>query len=228
MKLIIFIFFIICCYGIIPTYILKIITKIRRITKKNNENNIYLTFDDGPSSKYTLELLELLEKYNVKATFFIVAKFAIENKDIIQKMKEDGHSIQLHSLEHKNELIESPINTIKDINESIKIMSTLGIKVKYFRAPWGHFNIVSIILLIKNKIKIILWNVMAEDWEADTTEEIISMKLIKRVKKGDIICLHDGRGFNEAPSRTIKALEKTIPIWISKGFNFDTMDGYNG
>lgn len=228
MELIILMFFIICCYGIIPTYVLKIITKIRRANRKEQDNIIYLTFDDGPSSKYTLELLDVLEKNNVKATFFVVAQFALNNKEIIKKMKEYGHSIQLHSLEHKNELLESPLTTKKDIEGCINAMKELDIEIKYFRAPWGHFNIVSMFLLKKYGIKKILWNVMAEDWEADNTIEIIAEKLLNRTKGGDIICLHDGRGFNEAPSRTIKALEKVLPIWISKGYKFDTMDGYNG
>lgn len=228
MKLIILIVFIICCYGIIPTYILKIITKIKRANKKEKEDIIYLTFDDGPSSKYTIELLDVLEKNNVKATFFVVAQFALNNKEIIKKMKEHGHSIQLHSLEHKNELFETPFNTKKDIEGCINAMKELNVKIKYFRAPWGHFNIVSMLLLKKHGIKKILWNVMAEDWEADNTTEIIAEKLLNRTKGGDIICLHDGRGFNEAPSRTIKALEKVLPIWISKGYKFETMDGYNG
>jgi len=67
---------------------------------------------------------------------------------------------------------------------------------------------------------------MAEDWEANTTENEIAEKLLKRVNPGDIICLHDGRGRNEAPKRTILALEKVIPIFLEKGFQFKTIDEY--
>ena len=69
---------------------------------------------------------------------------------------------------------------------------------------------------------------MAEDWQGDTTTEIIVDKLLKRSRRGSIICLHDGRGKNEAPSRTIKALEKVIPIWKSEGYKFATMEDYYG
>lgn len=66
---------------------------------------------------------------------------------------------------------------------------------------------------------------MAEDWEEDTTEEEIQYKLLKRAGKGDVICLHDGRGKKEeAPEKMIAALEKTIPIWLEEGYQFKLID----
>ena len=68
---------------------------------------------------------------------------------------------------------------------------------------------------------------MAEDWEANATKNSISKKLLERTKNGDIICLHDGRGKNEAPLKTIRALEEVIPIFLEKGYEFKTIDEYN-
>ena len=66
---------------------------------------------------------------------------------------------------------------------------------------------------------------MAEDWEEDITEDDIQYRLLKRAGKGDVICLHDGRGKTpEAPARTIAALEKTIPIWLEEGYQFKLID----
>ena len=67
---------------------------------------------------------------------------------------------------------------------------------------------------------------MAQDWQGNTTVEAITDKLLLRSKENSIICLHDGGGENEAPSRTIKALQKAIPIWKINGYKFATMEDY--
>lgn len=216
------ILFIFLIYSFIPSHINKnnFFNKI-----KIKEKTIYLTFDDGPS-EYTNELLDLLKKYKIKATFFCVANFAKNKKYIIEKMKRDGHVIALHSLKHKNSMLQGIIEAKKDLEKSLQIMKELNIEIKYYRPPWGDANWYLLKKLKKENIKCILWNVMAEDWEAGTTEEIIARKILSRVKGGDIICLHDGRGKNEAPLKTIHALEKVIPIFLEKGFEFKTIDEY--
>lgn len=226
--MLIFVIFVLIClsifmiYSFIPAYVSK-----QKFLKKEKPKGkiIYLTFDDGPS-KYTIELLEVLKKYNIKATFFFVANFAKEQKEIIEKMKKEGHLIALHSLKHKNSMLQGIYETKKDLEKSLKIMQELGIDIKYYRPPWGDANLYLLKKLRKENIKLILWNVMAQDWEGNTTEEIIANKLLTRVEDGDIICLHDGRGKNEAPYRTIKALEIAIPVFLEKGYKFKTIDEY--
>ena len=209
-------------YGIIPTLGYKIINKLK--SNNSSEKVIYLTFDDGPDANYTDKLLDLLKKHNIKVSFFVVARFAEENTDIIERIKAEGHLIALHSLEHRDALYQTPSYTKKDFIESIKIMHKLNIDVKYFRPPWGNTNL-STWKCVKNcGLKLILWNVMAEDWSGSTTSQKIANKLLRRTKNGDIICLHDGRGKNEAPSRTILALEQVLPIWLSEGYRFATVN----
>lgn len=193
--------------------------------QKPKGNAIYLTFDDGPS-EFTEELLNLLKHYNIKATFFCVANFAKEYKKIIQNMQQDGHIIALHSLKHKNAMLQGISETKNDLEQSLIIMHELGISVQYYRPPWGDTNL-TLLKILKNKnLPCILWDVMAEDWKATTSEEIIATKLLKRTKPGDIICLHDGRGKNDAPQKTIFALKKVIPLFLEKGFEFKTIDEY--
>ncbi len=218
------IFLVFLLYSFIPSNI----NKKRFFNRKalnNDEKNIYLTFDDGPS-EYTEELLNLLNKYNVKATFFCVANFAQKYPEIISRFKEEGHYIALHSLKHKNSMLQGMLETKKDLKQSLEIMQNLKVEIRYYRPPWGDANIFLQYLLKKERIEMILWDVMAEDWQGDTTDEIIKQKLLSRVKAGNIICLHDGRGSNEAPKRTIKALEKVIPILLDEGYKFKTIEGY--
>jgi len=158
--------------------------------KKTKRKVIYLTFDDGPS-KYTNELLDLLKKYDIKATFFCVANFAKDHEDIIRRMKNEGHLIALHSLKHKNAMLQGPLETKRDLETSLDIMNSFGIDIKYYRPPWGDSNLCLLRYLREKGISLILWDVMAEDWEAGSTKNMIQTKLLTRTKPGDIICLHD-------------------------------------
>lgn len=206
-------------YSIIPTFYYKF--KGTPIVNNIDEKKfLSLTFDDGPDKKYTGELLDLLKKYNIKATFFVVAKFAEENYELIKRMEEEGHTIGLHSLEHKNALLNGPLYTNKEFEESLKIMDKINVNIKSFRPPWGHLNLLTIRNLKKFNLNLVLWDVIIGDWKADITADEISRRLLSQSKNKSIICLHDGRGKNEAPKRTMEALEKTIPVWIEEGYKF--------
>lgn len=209
-------------YSLVPTYFYKIIDYKY---KKNSSKNIFLTFDDGPS-KYTNSLLDLLKKYDVKATFFIVSNFALQNEQIIKRMIDEEHLIGLHSFNHKNALFQFPTSTILDFKKSFDIVSNLKIEINYFRPSWGHLNLCSLIQIKKYKYSLFFWNVMVGDWKAKITSDIIAQRLLKKIKSGSVICLHDGRGSNEAPKRTIEALEKVIPILLEKGYIFEKVDLY--
>lgn len=72
-----------------------------------------------------------------------------------------------------------------------------------------------------------LWDVMAEDWRGDTTASEIAHKLLTRTFDDAIICLHDGRGKNHAPARTIAALRRVLPQWLDAGYHFETVAHYD-
>jgi len=208
-------------YAFIPSKVLK-----GRYYKreKDSSKTLYLTFDDGPDSKYTEQLLDLLKAHNIRATFFTVVKSAMENESIINRMVREGHVIGVHSYNHMSAMIEGPLKTKLEIEQAQNGLKKLGIDAKLFRSPWGHTNLYQSYLLKKYGYKHVFWDVMAEDWEGKTTSNNIKMKLLHRVGAGDIICLHDARGENEAPSRTIKALGSMLPYWLDQGYEFKVME----
>ncbi|MDX5727194.1 EAL domain-containing protein, partial [Clostridioides difficile] len=114
----------------------------------------------------------------------------------------------------------------KDFIESTNIMKNLGVDVNYYRPPWGHTNIFSNSFVKKYNLKMTLWDVMAEDWEKDSTVDIIINKLMSRTKENSIICLHDAGensgGAVGAPERTIEALKIAIPKLKASGLKFVT------
>lgn len=209
-------------YAVIPTIYFKLKYKLLR---KKKGHKIYLTFDDGPS-EFTEKVLDVLAKNKVKASFFCVAFFALDNPNIIKRMQKEGHLIGLHSYKHENGIVMLPNKVNDDFDKSLKAMKNLNQEVIYYRPPWGHLNLWILKNIKKHNLKLMLWNVMAEDWLGNTTSDCIINKLLKRTKGGDIICLHDGRGKNSAPLRTIKALEQVLPILKEKGFIFETVDNY--
>lgn len=212
-------------YGVIPTLLYRRLNKkLKEQRKGRGLENIYLTFDDGVHSKYTKEVLKVLKFYNIPATFFVVAEFAKNNPEIIDAIKKDGHVIGLHSLNHKNEILQTPRNTKKDFSKSMEVLKELGVKPKFFRPPWGHFSLAAIKEMKKENFNIVLWNVIVGDWKGNIESREIANRLLSQTEKGDIICLHDGRGKNDAPKRTVEALKIVLPIWKSQGFNFGTVE----
>lgn len=188
---------------------------------------LYLTFDDGPDPRYTPQLLDLLEQYQIPASFFVVAQSAQANPALIARMKRSGHVVGLHSLSHKNGLIQPPRSACRDFSRSVAILQQCGIPPRYFRPPWGHWNAMTAAQAYSRGIQPMMWDVMAEDWRGDTTAQEIAHKLRTRTFDGAVICLHDGRGKNNAPARTIAALRQVLPQWLAAGYCFQTVDHYD-
>lgn len=207
-------------YNVIPTFYYK----LKMNNRKKQGKVIYLTFDDGPS-EYTTKLLDLLKRYDVRASFFCVASFSDKHKNVIKRMINEGHLVGMHSFSHKSAYLMGLFGTKNDFKNSLNLMSSFC-DVKYYRPPWGHINLFTLYYVKKYNLKLILWNVMAEDWKGNTTSKEIEEKLLNRIAGNDIICLHDGRGKNDAPLKTIDALEVVIPRLLKDGYRFEMIDRY--
>jgi peptidoglycan/xylan/chitin deacetylase (PgdA/CDA1 family) len=207
-------------YAVLPNLYFRFFSS--NVTKKISmkDNSIALTFDDGPDPKYTPLLLDLLRKNDVKCTFFVLAEKAVQYPDLIKRISDEGHNIGLHSFRHMNELLRFPKQTKRDLYNAVKIMNDLGIKIKFFRPPWGIFNPATYHYAKLNHFIIILWSIHAMDWSRYVTVDSIKRRLLKKVQPGDIILLHDGRGAKDAPKKTIHALETVLPDLKKKGYKF--------
>lgn len=209
-------------YGAVPTFFSRRAFHSKR--PSGSGKVIYLTFDDGPNAEYTGKLLDLLRLYHIHATFFSVAEFAEENPELIRRIREEGHLIGMHSCRHQDAWINLRHDTRLDFDRSLQIFDELGVHIGFYRPPWGKINLFSPSNVQRNHLHMVYWDVMAEDWRANTTSGTIARKLLRRAHENDIVCLHDGRGRNGAPARTIEALEKVLPIWIEQGYSFATLD----
>ncbi|EOC99466.1 polysaccharide deacetylase family protein [Caldisalinibacter kiritimatiensis] len=221
-KIVLIILMIFIMYAIIPNFYSRNISKnvLRRF---DNTNYLALTFDDGPDPKYTPELLDLLKKNEVKATFFLVADKAYKNKELVYRMIKEGHEVGLHSLKHKSAWLTTPLQTKYNFDRSIEIFKELGINIKLFRPPWGTFNLFTLYYATKYRLKTIFWTKEAKDWSRKTTVEQIKDRIINNINNGDIIVLHDSNGAEGAPKRTIEAVRDIIPKLKHDGYEFVTI-----
>ena len=206
-------------YNFLPTLYNRFFNQ--NIIKKLDSNSIYLTFDDGPDIVYTNKLLDILDKYNIKATFFLVAIKANKNKNIVKKIINEGHSVGLHSYEHKNSWFMTQTQTKNDFLKSLDISNQFEYDIYLYRPTWGLFNIFTNHYSSSHNLKTILWTKSFKDWKEQTSVDYIVNNATENIKPGDILLFHDSGGDKFAPENTLLALDKLIPILLKKGYSFD-------
>lgn len=185
---------------------------------------VMLTFDDGPDPDYTGRLLDLLKKEEVRAVFFTVTREAEGQEALIRRMIDEGHVVGFHSMDHQNAMVRGFFHTRKDFMTGAEFLKRHGVTELYYRPPWGLSNVFTWYYVKKYGMKMVLWDVMAEDWEAKATVGSIRKKCLSRVSDGSIICLHDGGknsgGAPGAPQKTLEALAYIIPALKQAGYRF--------
>jgi peptidoglycan/xylan/chitin deacetylase (PgdA/CDA1 family) len=194
------------------------------------KKEIAFTFDDGPNPKYTNELLDLLKKHQIKASFFVVGEEAEKYPDIIFRMHKEGHLIGIHNYVHRSNWLMTPWRVKRDLEKSANIIEGItGTKPKYYRPPWGMLNIFD--YFTHKDYMIILWSLMVGDWRSKGGSKKREEGILNGVKPGDIILLHDSGetwGANEdAPKYTITALKTVFKELSKRGYTCKRIDELN-
>ena len=189
--------------------------------KRNDQNRIALTFDDGPHPKQTYKILEILEKYDIKATFFVVGINAKNYPEPLKLIAQKGHEIGNHTYSHRYVKGKDADAIAKDL-ELCKntIYDICGATTVVFRAPGGLMDEISVSNSeVFEDYNIIYWSIDTKDWNHRAPGEIAN-HVLSNIKSGDIILMHDYIGYN---SPTPEALEIIIPELLKRGFNFVTV-----
>ena len=181
--------------------------------KENSENNIWLTFDDGPTPEVTPYILQVLKHEKIKATFFLVGEQIEKFPNLVNDILSDGHLIANHSYSHKNGWLTSKKKYLKDIESCQELIP----QNKLFRPPYGKITTAQISLL-KEKYKIILWDVLSWDFSKKTTPKRVKQNVLKNTKNGSIIVFHN----NQKSFRNLRVLKETIQELKKQGFRFST------
>lgn len=178
---------------------------------------IALTFDDGPNTTTTNEVLDMLEKHEVIASFFLIGNnINEESASAVKRAYDMGCEINDHSQTHSNmtelteEQIKSEIQTTED-----KIYEITGEHSRFFRPPYISVNDT----MFDSIDMPFIAGIGANDWEDRVTAEMRAKKILKQAKDGDIILLHDAQG----NSKTVEALDTIIPELKKQGYKFVTV-----
>lgn len=178
---------------------------------------IALTFDDGPNSTTTNEVIDKLEKYGIVASFFLVGNnIDDESAKAVKRAYDLGCEIDNHSRTHSNmtELSAEEIKAEYDYTDG-KVYEITGEHTKFFRPPY-----IAVHQIMFDNIDVpFIAGIGANDWEDRVTAEMRARMILKQAKDGDIILLHDAEG----NSMTVEALDTIIPELQKQGYKFVTV-----
>ncbi len=192
-----------------PNPFLKGIRRVKGVGKV-----VYITFDDGPTPDVTEQILEVLDKYSVKASFFCCGQNADANPELLKKIADEGHTIGYHSYSHKDILKTKPSEWIADVERKSALSD-----VKLFRPPYGrilfrHYR------SLKSRYKFVFWDVMSYDYDVTRSPESIMSLLEKSVRDGSVVVFHDK---GKCKENTLAVLPQFIELMKSKGYSFGVL-----
>lgn len=183
------------------------------------EKVVSLTFDDGPDNQLTPKLLDQLHELGIPATFFCIGKKVAENKDLLHRMDQEGHLIGTHSFTHSNWFdFFSSTRMRKELEESTKsIFHLIGKKPLLFRPPYGVIN-----PMLKKALRgsgLIVIGFSNRAWDTSSrNEDTIRSRIIKNIRPGDIILLHD------TIPETIEIIKSLAGILNEDGYRIISLD----
>ncbi len=191
-----------------------------------NQPKIALTFDDGPNEPYTSEILDILKKYNVKATFFVLGKNIERYPDTAKRIVEEGHVIGNHTYDHPYLLIQSKSHIKYEIEKAEQaILKATGTKPYLFRPPYGVTDNWIYHTVKEYGYVTVEWSVTGNNGGKEIRADVIEKDVLSRVTNGAIILLHDGDRLIKGADRRniVKALPVIIESLQQKGYQFVTV-----
>ncbi len=200
-----------------------------KVWANGNRNcpRIALTFDDGPNEPYTSRVLDILEQYKIRATFFVIGRNAERHPDTCRRIVTTGNVIGNHSYHHHKSLcLRQGKAVARDIELAHQaIYECTGFEPKLFRPPYG-FRTPWLMRTVRHLgYMVVTWDNMTGDWKANHSGREIGQTIVRRAKPGSVIVLHDGRNGRPSYDRSqmLEALPFVIQSLRERGFDFVTI-----
>ena len=193
--------------NLFPNYIWKV---------QETEKVLYLTFDDGPIPEVTPWVLDQLEAYNAKATFFCVGENVEKHKSIYKQLKEFGHAVANHTYNHLNGWVEDNATYFVNVRKCAAL-----VKSDIFRPPYGKLKRKQAQFLQRH-YKIVMWDVLSGDFDPKITNEECLNNVLEHAKPGSIIVFHDSL---KASKKLKYTLPKVLKHYSDLGYTFQKFDG---
>lgn len=187
---------------------------------QNSGKSIALTFDDGPHPRYTEEIIDILDKYGIRATFFFIGVNVEAYPDAAELVKSRGHEIGNHTYSHQNlrELSYDEMCHEIDLGENA-VFDRTGLRTRLLRPPEGKMCDALLAATAERNYNVICWSVDTMDWAHTPSEQIVE-NVLTTTEAGDIILFHD---YVSGESPTPQALEQIIPVLLERGYEFVTV-----
>lgn len=186
---------------------------------------VALTFDDGPNPAITQAILDLLDRYGAKATFFVIGKHVRAFPALASEIVKRGHSIGNHTQTHPRLALCTPQRTREELRACDQaIGEATGAGTGWMRPPYGYRSPWLDGIAREHREEIVMWNVVARDWATRDTEKVIQR--LRVVRGGDIVLLHDGnhRELQGERRHVLDALQYWLPRSKDSGIRFLSMD----
>ncbi|MBK6952625.1 MAG: polysaccharide deacetylase family protein [Crocinitomicaceae bacterium] len=181
--------------------------------KKNN--TLYLTFDDGPCDQSTRWILDLLSKYNAKATFFCLGKNVQQQPALFEEIRKQGHAIGNHGMHHLDGFKSSTEDYLADASEASRFIHS-----SLYRPAYGRIKKSQYTALKKQGFQIVFWSLLTYDFDSSFSTEKRLAVIRKKTKAGSILVFHDSE-------KAFPQLQKELPIlmeqWVKAGFRFEAI-----
>jgi peptidoglycan/xylan/chitin deacetylase (PgdA/CDA1 family) len=175
-----------------------------------------MTFDDGPVPEITEEILEMLKKYQAKATFFMVGDNVRKFPGIFEMVKAKGHAVGNHTFHHLNGWTTSPGAYIDDVGQCRKLVDS-----PLFRPPYGRITPTQYFLLRK-QYRIVLWSVLSRDYDPKVTPDECLRRVLSHTGNGAVVVFHDSL---KASQKVRAVLPKVLDHYSGKGYKFESLSG---
>ena len=176
---------------------------------------IYLTFDDGPVPEVTPLVLDILDRYGWKATFFCVGDNVARYPDLYADILKRGHKTGNHTFNHLKGFQYSKEEYVENVEKAAKFIDS-----KLFRPPHGRIK-PSQLRALKNHYKIVMWDVITHDYNKKVSPDRILQTVQKYLRSGSLVVFHDSV---KAEKNVLEALPRAIEFWQSKGYSWALLD----
>lgn len=188
------------------------------------EKSIYLTFDEGYENGYTQKILDVLNKMNVPAAFFITGDYIKRNEDLVKRMIDEGHIVGNHTMNHPSVAnLKSEVKVEEELLELEKVvMDKFGYKMTYFRPPKGEYSQYAMECINKLGYTTVLWSFAYDDWDVNkqNREEYAKKIIINNFHNGSIMLLH------AVSKDNANILEDIIKKAKEEGYVFKSLDEF--
>ncbi len=174
---------------------------------------VALTFDDGPHPEGTPAVLELLADAGARATFFVVGEQVERRPELAAEIAAAGHELGLHCHRHRNPLRLTPWQVLDDLRRAASVIAdATGCEPRLYRPPYGVFSAASLVAARRNGWMPLLWSRWGRDWERLATPSSIARRLLRDLRAGDVLLLHDADYYSAPGSwrRTVAALPRIL------------------